>query len=110
MLGLVAFIMLSPQARELVFNKWAGINEYIQLAVAPYHLYPVEATYTVGKTIDVMNNGDTGYLRENLAIPRDISTLNGQENMFEYTNGDPAVATQQIQKINSKSLKRVATS
>ena len=32
MLGLVAFIMLSPQARELVFNKWAGISEYVQIA------------------------------------------------------------------------------
>lgn len=104
MLGLVAFIMLSPQAREIVFDKWAGVNEYIQLAVAPYHLYPVEATYTVGKTIDVVNNGNTGYLKENLAIPRDVSTLNGQQNMFEYTNGDPAVAAQTIQKINSIAL------
>ena len=104
MLGLVAFIMLSPQARELVFNKWAGINEYIQLAVAPYHLYPVEATYTVGKTIDAVNTGTAGYLIENLAIPRDVSTLNGHDNMFEYTNGDPALATQEVQKINSIAL------
>ena len=40
MLGLVAFIMLSPQAREVVWEKYAGVVEYVQLATAPYHLYP----------------------------------------------------------------------
>ena len=104
MLGLVAFIMLSPQARELVFNKWAGISEYIQLAAAPYHLYPVETTYTVGKTIDVVNNGDASYLWENLAIPKDVSTLYGQSTMFEYTDGADPVMTQSIQVINQIEL------
>ena len=104
MLGLVAFIMLSPQAREVVFNKWAGISEYIQLAAAPYHLYPIESTYTVGKTIDVVNNGVEGYLSENLAIPRDVSTLNGQSTMFEYTDGSDPLMTQSIQVINQIEL------
>ena len=104
MLGLVAFIMLSPQAREVVFNKWAGISEYIQLAAAPYHLYPIETTYTVGKTIDVVNNGAEGYLSENLAIPRDVSTLNGQSTMFEYTDGSDPLMTQSIQVINQIEL------
>ena len=66
MLGLVAFIMLSPQARELVFNKWAGVSEYIQLAAAPYHVYPMEKTYTVGKTIDVYDVGLGAYSMRNL--------------------------------------------
>ena len=104
MLGLVAFIMLSPQAREIVFNKWAGISEYIQLAAAPYHLYPIETTYTVGKTIDVVNNGGEGYLSENLAIPRDISTLYGESTMFEYTDGSDPLMTQSIQEINQIEL------
>jgi len=104
MLGLVAFIMLSPQAREIVFNKWAGISEYIQLAAAPYHLYPIETTYTVGKTIDVVNNGGESYLSENLAIPRDISTLYGESTMFEYTDGSDPLMTQSIQEINQIEL------
>ena len=102
MLGLVAFIMLSPQAREIVFNKWAGISEYIQLAAAPYHLYPIETTYTVGKTIDVVNPVDNtaAYLSENLAIPRDVSTLNGESTMFEFTDGSEPLMSQSIQVIN----------
>ncbi len=105
MLGLVAFIMLSPQAREVVFNKWAGISEYIQLAAAPYHLYPVETTYTVGKTIDMENKGaQLGTLRENIAIPRDVSSLYGKDFMFNYTDGTESLPTQSIQKINALSL------
>ena len=104
MLSLVAFVMLSPQAREVVFNKWAGISEYIQLAAAPYHLYPMETTYTVGKTIEAVNEGPSGYLEENIAIPRDVSTLNGEDYMFNYTDGTESLPVQSIQKINSMAL------
>ena len=104
MLALVAFIMLSPQAREVVFNKWAGINEYIMLAAAPYHLYPIETTYTVGKTIDVENGGSSGYLSENIPIPRDVTTLVGHDHMFQYTDEREPLSVSTIQKINSMTL------
>ena len=101
MLGLVAFIMLSPQARELVFNKWAGVSEYIQLAAAPYHLYPIETTYTVAKDLTFVNNGSAATAQEDLPIPRDITTLNGQTTMFDYTDGSVPYLSQSIQVINS---------
>ena len=41
-----------------------------------------------------------GYLSENFAIPRDVSTLNGQSTMFEYTDGSDPLMTQSIQVIN----------
>ena len=99
MLGLVAFIMLSPQARELVFNKWAGVSEYIQLAAAPYHLYPIETTYTVGEVVEVTNIGPNGAVYEELMIPRDISTIYGQTTMFDYTDDTESLPAQKIQEI-----------
>lgn len=105
MLGLVAFIMLSPQAREHIFEKWAGIEEYIQLAAAPYHLYPVETTYTMAKTIDFYNEEGNSYATENLAIPTNISSLNGENSTFEYTDGvTPSSTPESIQVINSIKL------
>ena len=102
MLSLVAFIMLSPQAREHVFEKWAGIKEYIQLAAAPYHLYPVEATYTIGKTLDFYNEDGNSYATENLAIPSDVSSLYKENSTFSYTDGvTPNEVPSSIQKINS---------
>ena len=105
MLSLVAFIMLSPQAREHIFEKWAGIEEYIQLAAAPYHLYPVETTYTLGKTIDFYNAAGNSYATENLAIPTNISTLYQENTTFVYTDGTtPNDTPESIQKINSIKL------
>ena len=101
MLGLVAFIMLSPQARELVFNKWAGVSEYIQLAAAPYHVYPMEKTYTVGKTIDVYDVGLGATFNEEFMIPRDVSSLFGQDIMFEYSDSSEPLMAQSIQEIIS---------
>ena len=106
MLALVAFIMLSPQAREHVFKQYAGISEYIQLAAAPYHLYPIETTYTLDKTLNFFNEAGNSYANENIAIPRNITSLYLQSTGFEYTDGvTPALVPSSIQVINSMSLK-----
>ena len=44
MLGLVAFVMLSPQAQEAVFGEFGGVDEFLQSQLAPYHIYPNEAS------------------------------------------------------------------
>ncbi|MGA0240982.1 MAG: hypothetical protein ACO3L7_06555, partial [Poseidonia sp.] len=49
MLGLVAFVMLSPQAQEAIFGEFGGVEEFLQSQLAPYHVYPNEATYTLAK-------------------------------------------------------------
>ena len=52
MLGLVAFVMLSPQAQEAVFGEFGGVDEFLQSQLAPYHIYPNEASYTLSKTYE----------------------------------------------------------
>ena len=97
MLSLVAFIMLSPQARDQVIAQWAGIQEYIQDAVSPYHLYPIEASYTLDKTVYVSNSGANGYMIENLAIPPAVSSTQGSPYGFEYTDGQNPESPTSIQ-------------
>lgn len=90
MLSLVAFIMLSPQAREHVLGEFGGIDEFIQSAMAPYHVYPVEASYTLSKISDVQNNAVEGYVVETILIPPVVqSTLSGAP-QFTFDNGDEA--------------------
>ena len=104
MLSLVAFIMLSPQAREHLLVEWAGVQEYIQDAVSPYHQYPVEASYTLEKTVFVTNYGAQGYMMENLAIPPAVSSAQGSTYGFEYTDGIPPENPNSIQMTTAISI------
>lgn len=102
MLSLVAFILLSPQAREHLIGQWGEIQEYVQGAISPYHLYPVEAAYSLDKTVDVSNSGATGFMMENLAIPPTIvSSTYGSTNGFEYTDGRPSASPTTLQTTTS---------
>ena len=86
MLGLVAFIMLSPQAQEAVFGEFGGVEEFLQSQLAPYHVYPNEASYTLSKIHDLTATGQTSQT-ENILIPPTIqSTLSGATS-FAYTDG-----------------------
>ena len=86
MLGLVAFIMLSPQAQEAVFGEFGGVEEFLQSQLAPYHVYPNEATYTLSKISEVTANGESTQT-ENILIPPVVqSSLLGAA-QFAYTDG-----------------------
>ena len=47
MLGLIAFVFLSPDAREFVLSKWAEAQDYAMAGLAPHQVYPLEADYTM---------------------------------------------------------------
>ena len=100
MLGLVAFVMLSPQAQEAVFGEFGGVEEFLQSQLAPYHVYPNEATYTLSKIYDLTTNGPSSQT-ENILIPPTVqSTLSGATS-FAYTDGTeeatPTVLQQTLQ-------------
>jgi len=98
MLFLVAFVMLSPQAREHVLGEFSGIDEMIQAAMAGYHIYPVEASYTLSKVAEVQNNAVDGYITESILIPPTITSAMGSISQFDYTNGDASMEPMTIQK------------
>jgi len=105
LLFLVAFIMLAPQVRENLFEKWApGIQEYLMLIPAQYHLYDNEATYTLEREVVVFNSNSVGWLYEDIVIPTDVESLYGHDSDFRYTNGDLPSNTTTIQKIQSVNL------
>ena len=91
MLGLTAFILLSPQAQEHLLGEFGSLDEILQSATAQYHIYPVEASYTLSKTATVSNTGVDGYLVENIMIPPTLQSSLPGTNSFTYTDGsDPA--------------------
>ena len=97
MLGLVAFIMLSPQAQEAVFGEFGGVEEFLQSQLAPYHVYPNEATYTLSKISDVIANGESTQT-ENILIPPVVqSSLLGAA-QFAYTDGSEDLTPSSLQQ------------
>ena len=73
----IAFVFTSPTVQEASIAQFAAVKESVLLQAAPFHLYPLETTYSVAKTIEVVNNGGEGYLTENIVIPPDVRSLNG---------------------------------
>jgi hypothetical protein len=94
--------MLAPQVRENLFEKWApGIQEYLMLIPAQYHLYDNEATYTLEREVVVFNSNSVGWLYEDIVIPTDVESLYGHDSDFRYTNGDLNQATRRpFRKLN----------
>ena len=75
LLALIAFIFFTPDAKQFVLAKWAEIEEYVMEGLAPHQVYPLEAEYTVVRTVDLWNNGsDVGHLEESIPLPIDVSS------------------------------------
>lgn len=90
MLGLVAFVMLSPQAQEAVFGEFGGVDEFLQSQLAPYHIYPNEASYTLSKTYEHTKEFGSGQGTENILIPPTyMSSLSGQDQFVVQGEDDP---------------------
>ena len=99
---LLAFVFTSPVIQEATIGQIANIKETIYLKAAPARIYPMEVEYVVEKTIVAENNGNEGYLFENLIIPTDVHSLNGSEHHFTYTDDSApldSVSLQEIKKI-----------
>ena len=102
LLFLVAFIMLSPQVRENLIEKWApGITEYVMGSFAPFHHYPNEATFTLDRTVVLVNSNSNGWAYEDIVIPTDIVSLDGEMNGFQFTDGTVPSPTSKIQRVES---------
>lgn len=97
MLGLVAFIMLSPQAQDAVFGEFGGVEEFVQSQLAPYHVYPNEATYTLSKIHDLTVNGPSSQT-ENILIPPVIQSTLAGTTSFAYTDGSDAAVPAGLQQ------------
>jgi hypothetical protein len=99
MLGLVAFVMLSPQAQEAIFGEFGGVEEFLQSQLAPYHVYPTEASYTLAKHADVtLSLSGSGTVTESILIPPTLrSSLSGTA-QFAFSGGgdsEPALVLQE---------------
>ena len=70
LVALIAFIFFTPDAREYVLAKWAELETFIMEGIAPAQVFPVEAEYTVLRSVDLWNNDSgIGHLEESIPIP-----------------------------------------
>ena len=105
MLGLIAFVFLSPDAREFVLSKWAEAQDYAKAGLAPHQVYPLEADYTMVRSIELWNNGSQeGRLLEAIPVPVNVSSNENGPVSFAYEDGT-SIEKQQIQTIKSIKLR-----
>ena len=107
MLGLVAFIMLSPQAREMTMGKISEVKEFIMNPTSGYLVYDIEADYTLNRIITLENEDvdKTEYYNETFPISPDIYALEGSQTMYTYTDGTQDLPNQKIQDVVSTELR-----
>ena len=107
MLGLVAFIMLSPQAREMIMGKISEVKEFIMNPTLGYLVYDIEADYTLNRIVTLENmDADTSeYFIETLPISPDIYALENSNGMYSYTDGSQDMPNQKIQDVTGIELR-----
>ena len=105
MLGLVAFIMLSPQAREHVLSEVGDLKEFLENPTLGYMVYDIDADYTLNRIVSASNGDATPqFMLENLPISPDIKALEGESSTFVYTDGTNPAPNQLIQDVTEIKL------
>ncbi len=105
LLALIAFIFFTPDAKQFVLAKWAEIEEYVMEGLAPHQVYPLEAEYTVVRSIDLWNNGsDVGHLEETIPLPVDVSSKESMPVAIAYED-DTEVEKSTIQDVISHEIR-----
>lgn len=105
LIALIAFIFFTPDAREYVLEKWAELETFIMEGIAPAQVFPVEAEYTVLRTIDVWNNDSgMGHLEESIPLPTDYTSNENDDISLAFTDGTE-VEKSTIQKIINLELR-----
>ena len=105
MLGLVAFIMLSPQAREHILSEVGDLKEFLENPTLGYMVYDIDADYTLNRIVSATNGDNTpSSMLENLPISPDIKALEGEASTFVYTDGTNPSPNQLIQDVTEIKL------
>ena len=105
MLGLVAFIMLSPQARENVLSEIGDLKEFLENPTVGYMVYDVDADYTLNRIVSTSNPDTTAqFMVENLPISPNVMALQGKTSTFVYTDGTSPVPNQMVQDVTDIKL------
>ena len=101
MLGLVAFVFLSPDAKQYVLAQWAEIQELAADMVMPGYEYPYETEYTLVRTVSYWNNGSkVAGIVEGIPLPPEVYNFeHGEGFAFSDTTKSPGKIT--IQEILS---------
>ena len=107
MLSLVAFIMLSPQARDMTIGKIGEVKEFLLNPTTGYLVYDIEADYTLNRIITYENRDSdmNEYFNESLPISPDVYALENSNSMYTYTDGSQDLPNQKIQDVTAIELR-----
>tara|TARA_B100000459_G_C8595812_1_gene209724 strand:+ start:206 stop:1639 length:1434 start_codon:yes stop_codon:yes gene_type:complete len=107
MLGLVAFIMLSPQAREMTMGKISEAKEFITNPTSGYLVYDIEADYTLNRIVTFQNEDSdmNEFFNETLPISPDVYAVENSNSMYTYTDGTQDLPNPKIQDVTAIELR-----
>ncbi len=105
LVALIAFVFLTPDAKQFVLAKWAEVEGWLEEGMAPVQKFPLETEYTVLRSIDLWNNGtDIGHLEETIPLPSDVTSKESDGVDLAF-NDDTEVNKRTIQEIKSIELR-----
>jgi len=99
--SIIACVFVFTPANELAMSQWANVSSQLQILTAP--VYPMEATYTVDRTLTMSNDDTENHtFKYSFAVPKDRTAKSMSEHLWQGEDG--AVAADKIQDIISMNV------
>ena len=99
--SIIACVFVFTPANELAMSQWANVSTQLQDLTAP--VYPMEATYSVDRTLTMSNKDmENQSFKYSFAVPNDRTSKSMDDNMW-LTDDGPETA-KKIQEILSMKI------
>ena len=96
--SVIACVFVFTPANELAMSQWANVSTQLQDLTAP--VYPMEATYTVDRTLTMTNKDvDNHTFKYSFAVPHDRTSKGMKDFMWQTDDG--ATDAEKIQEVIS---------
>jgi len=96
--SIIACVFVFTPANELAMSQWANVSSQLQDLTAP--VYPMEATYTVDRTLTMSNkDSDNHTFKYSFAVPKDRTAKSMSTYLWQTSSG--AEEAEKIQDIVS---------
>ena len=101
LVSIIACVFVFTPANELAMSQWANVSSQLQVLTAP--VYPMEATYTVDRTLIMTNEDSENHtFKYSFAVPKDRTSKSMSEHIWQGDDG--AVEADKIQEITSMKI------
>ena len=99
--SIIACVFVFTPANELAMSQWSNVSSQLQVLTAP--VYPMEATYTVDRTLTMSNDDSENHtFKYSFAVPKDRTAKSMNDYLWQSDDG--AVEADKIQDIVSMKI------